>query len=177
MFSVCLCARLWYPSEVSLSLVGYSNFNFGSCKLDKKSTSRTCHLLRASLISCHNKKQACVALSTVEVEYIAVGSCCAESLWLKKQLSDFGLKLSIIPLFCDNTNAINLTKNLVQHSIIKHIEIRHHFIKDHVNNGDSEIQFVVSEKQLADLFIKPLDKERFNVLRTELGIIHLSSVI
>ena len=109
-------------------------------------------------------------------EYIAAGSCFAQSVWLKQQLSDFGLNLYRIPLFCDNTSVINLTRNPVQHSITKHIEIRHHFIKDHVNNGDCEIQFVVSEKQLADLFTKPLNKKRFNFLRTELGIIDLSSV-
>jgi len=99
MFSVCLCARfqakqkeshyvaakrilkylkgttevgLWYPSEVTLNLVGYSDSDFAGCKLDRKSTSGTCHLLGSSLISWHSKKQACVALSTAEVEYIVV---------------------------------------------------------------------------------------------------------
>jgi len=109
-----------------------------------------------------------VALSTAEAEYIAVGSCCAQTLWMKQQLSDFGLNLSKIPLLCDNTSAINLTKNPVQHSRTKHIEIRHHFIRDHVTNGDCEIQFVSTENQLANLFTKPLSKERFNFLRNEL---------
>jgi len=80
-------------------------------------------------------------------------------------------------LFCDNTSTINLTRNPVQHSRTKHIEIRHHFIRGHVNNGDCEIQFVVFKKQLVDLFTKPLNKERFNFLRTELGIIDLSNLI
>jgi len=71
---------LWYPSEVSLNLVGYSDFDFAGCKIDRKSTSGTCHTLRSSLISWHSKKQACVALSTAEAEYIAAGSCCAQSL-------------------------------------------------------------------------------------------------
>jgi len=85
---------------------------------------------------------------------------CSKSLD-KQQQSDFGLILSQIPLLCDNTSALNLTMNPVQHSKTKHIEIRHHFIRDHVNNGDYEIQFVNSENQLADLFTKPLNKERF----------------
>ena len=63
---------LWYPSEVTLNLVGYSDSDFAGCKLDRKSTSGTCHLLGSSLISWHSKKQACVALSTAEVEYIVV---------------------------------------------------------------------------------------------------------
>jgi len=66
-------------------------------------------------------------------------------------------------LFCDNTSAINLTKNLVQHSRTKHIEIRQHFIRDHVNNSDYEIQFVASEKQLADLFTKSLVNTQFRL--------------
>jgi len=84
--------------------------------------------------------------------------------------------LSKIALLCDNTSVINLTKNPVQPSRTKHIEIRHHFIRDHVNNGDCEIQFVSTENQLADLFTKPLNNEIFNFLRNELGIIDFKFV-
>ena len=138
MFVVCLCARyqanpkeshfkaakrilkylkgttnvgLWYPSYSLIHLIGYSDSDFAGCKLDRKSTSGTCHLLGSSLISWHSKKQACVALSTAEAEYIAARSCCAQILWLTQQLADFGLKISKVPLLCDNTSAINLTKN------------------------------------------------------------------
>jgi len=193
MFSVCLCSRyqakrilkylkgttnvgLWYPSKVSLNLVCYSDSDFAGCKLVRKSTSGAYHLLGSSLISWHSKKQACVALSTKEADCIAAGSCGAQSLWIKKQLSDCGLILYKIPLLCDNTSAINLTKNSMQHSSTKHIEIRHHFIRDHVNNGDCIIQFVASEKQIAYLFTKPLNKERFNFLWNELGIIDFKCV-
>jgi len=106
---------LWYPSEVSLNLIGYSDSDFAGCKIDRKSTSGMCHILGSSLISWHNKKQECVAQSTTEVEYIAAGSCYAQSLWIKQQLSNFGLSLSQIPLFCDNNSAINLNKNPIQH--------------------------------------------------------------
>jgi len=125
--------------------VGYSDSDFAGCKLDRKSTSGTCHLLGSSLISWHIKKQTCVALLTVGVEYITVGSCCIQILWIKQKLEDFGLKVSKVPLLCDNTSAINLTKKQVQHSRTKHIEIQHHFIPDHVSNGDCEIQFVATE--------------------------------
>jgi len=77
--------------------------------LNRKSSSGTCHLFEASLISWHNKKQVCVVLSTAEVEYIVVGSCCAQILWIKQQLEDSGLKLNNVPLLCDNTSTINLT--------------------------------------------------------------------
>jgi len=140
MFVVCLCARfqscpkeshlkaakrilkylkgsisvgLWYPSHSPIHLVGYSDSDFAGCKLDRKITNGTCHLLGSSLISWHIKKQACVALSTAGVEYIAAGSCCAQILWIKQQLEEFGLKINKVPLLCDNTSAINLTNNQV----------------------------------------------------------------
>ena len=74
------------------------------------------------LISWNIKKQACVALSTTEAEYIEVGHACAQSIWLKHQHMDYGVKLEKIPLYCDNTSAINLTKNPIQHSKTKDIE-------------------------------------------------------
>jgi len=151
MFVVCLCARyqsdpkeshynvakriwkylqgtkdvgLWYPGNVSLNLTGFSNSDFAGCKIDRKSTSGTCRMLGSILIYWHCKKQACVALSTVEAEYIATGSCCAQTLWLRQQLSDFGILLNKIPINCDNTSAINLSKNPVMHSRTKHIAKR-----------------------------------------------------
>jgi len=77
-----------------------------------------------------------VALSTAEAEYIADGHGCAQIIWLKHQLLDDGVRLSKVPLYCDNTSAINLTKNPIQHSKTKHIEIRHNFFRDHVQKGD-----------------------------------------
>jgi len=203
MFAVCLCARfqscpkeshlkatkrilkylkgttsigLWYPSHSPIHLVGYSESDFAGCNLDRKSTSGTCHLLGFSLISWHSKKQACVALSTAKAKYIAAGSCCAQILWIKQQLEDFGLKINKVPLLCDNTSAINMTKNQVQHFRTNHIEIRHHFIQDHINNGDCEIKFVSTESQLADIFTRPLSKDKFYSIRNELGIIDIHAL-
>ena len=135
--------------------------------MDRKNTSGTCHLHGSSLISWNSKKQACVALSTAEAEYIVVEHGCTQIIWLKHQLLDFCVRLSKVPLYCDNTSAINLTKNSIQHFKTKHIEIRHSFICDHVQKGDCEIKFVKTENQLADLFTKPLARDRFNKLRTE----------
>ena len=161
---------LWYPSHSSINLVRYSDFDFAECKLDRNSTSDTCHLLGA-IISWHSKKQACVALSTTEAEYIAAGSCWVQILWIKQQLENFRLMVNKVPLLCDNTSAINLTKNQIKYSRTKHIEIRHHFIRDHVSNEDCEIQFIEIDKQLAYIFTKPLPRERFFFLRNELGIL------
>jgi len=100
---------LWYPLRASPSLIGYSDSDYGGCKLDKKGTSGTCHLLGCSLVSWHSKKQACVVLSTTEVEYITTDNCCAHILWMKHQLEDYNIFLDHIPLKCDSTSAINLT--------------------------------------------------------------------
>ena len=78
-----------------------------------------------------------------------------------------------VPLYCDNTSAINLTKNPIQHSKTHHVEIRHHSIRDHVQKGDCEIKFVKTKIQLADLFKKSLANDRFNKPRTELGILDM----
>ena len=101
---------------------------------------------------------------------MATSSCCAQVLWLSHQLKDYGYEIKETPIFCDNTSAINLTKNPIQHSRTKHIEIRHHFIREHVNSGDVVLNFVKSEHQLADIFTKPLPEDRFNFICRELGL-------
>lgn len=200
MFSVCMCARfqscpkeshlksvkrilrylrgtskygLWYSKESDFSLVGYFDSDFVGCKSDKKRTSGTCHFFSNSLVSWHSKKQVFVALSTAEAEYVAAGNCCAQILWLKQQLLDFKVKLERIPIFCDNTSAINLTKNPVLHSRTKHIEIRHHFLRDHVEKGVVIFEHVESKNQLADIFTKPLAMEPFLNIRKELGVVDI----
>ena len=85
-------------------------------------------------------------MSTVEAEYIVAESCCTQILWIKQQLEDFGIKLNETPIRCDNTSAINLTKNLIQHSRSKYIEIRHHFIRKHVQNKDIILDYVCTKK-------------------------------
>ena len=116
---------------IIFELICYSDADFGGCKIDRKSTSGTCHFLGHSLVSWHSKKQNSVALSKAEAEYIATGLGCAQVLWMKQTLSDFGLTYSHVPIKCDNRSAISISKNPVQQSRTKHIEIRHHFLRDH----------------------------------------------
>ena len=98
---------------------------------------------------------------------------CAQVFWMKQTLSDFGLTYSHVPIKCDNTSAINLSKNPVQHSRTKHIEIRHHFLRDHAQKGDITLDFVRTEDQVADIFIKPLNENQFVNIRRQLGVISL----
>jgi hypothetical protein len=130
-------------------------------------------LLGRSLVSWTSKKQNSVALSTTEAEYIAAGACCTQILYMKQTLLDYGVVLEKVHLLCDNESAIKIANNPVQYSRTKHIDICHHFLRDHVAKGDIILEGVISEDQLADIFTKPLDKTRFCMLRNELHILDL----
>jgi hypothetical protein len=124
---------------VQFELVGYSDSDYAGCKVDRKRTSSGCQLLRCSLVSWSSKKQNSVALSTTEAEYILAGSFCAQLLWMKQTLLHYGVKFKEIPLLCDNESAIKIANNLVQHSRTKHIDIRHHFLRDQRAKGISRL--------------------------------------
>jgi transposase InsO family protein len=204
MLSVCMCARfqanpkechlmtvkrilryliytpylgLWYPKGSTFNLLGYSDSNYAGCKVDRKSTSGTYQFLGRSLVSWSSMKQNSVALSIAEAEYVAASACCAQLLWMRFALSDFGCKFSKIPLLCDNESAIKLANNPVKQSRIKHIDIRHHFLRDHETKGDIVLSHVSTDKQLADIFTKPLDEQRFCTLRSELNVLDSRNLV
>jgi hypothetical protein len=165
------CFGIWYPKGSTFDLIGYSDPDYVGCKVDRKSTSGSCQFLGRSLVSWSSKKQTSVALSTAEVEYVAAGQCCAQLLWMRQTLWDFGYNLSKVPLLCDNESAICLADNSIEHSRTKHIDIRHHFLRDHQQRGDINIYHISTENQLADIFTKPLDEKRFCRLRSELNVL------
>jgi hypothetical protein len=136
---------LWYPKGARFQLVGYSDSDYAGCKIHRKSTSGGCHLLGRSLVSWSSKKQNSVALSTVETEYITAGACCAQILYMKQTLLDYDVVLDKVPLLCDNKSAVKIANNPVQHSRTKHIDIRHHFLWDHVAKNDISLEGVRSE--------------------------------
>ncbi|GKA04225.1 hypothetical protein Tco_0677006 [Tanacetum coccineum] len=117
-----------------------------------------------------SKKQKSIAISSTKAEYIALSGCCAQILWMRLQLTDYGFQFNKIPLYCDNKSAIALCCNNIQHSRAKHIDVRYHFIKERVENGIVGLYFVQTEYQLADIYIKPLPRERFNFLIEKLGM-------
>jgi hypothetical protein len=141
MFSACMCARfqatprkvhlkvakiilrylkhtpyigLWYPKGAQFELIEYSDSDYAGCKVDRKSTFGCCQFLGRSLVSWSSKKQYSVALSTVEAEYISVSNCCAQLLWMKQTLLNYGVFFKNVPLMCDNDSAVKLATNLVQ---------------------------------------------------------------
>jgi hypothetical protein len=204
MLSVCMCARfqddpkevylravkrimrylvytakfgLWYPKGSTFDLRGYLDADWVGCKIDRKITSGTCQFLGRSLVSWASKKQNSVALSTAEAEYIAAGHCCAQLLWMRQTLRDYGYKLSKVPLLCDNESAICLADNPVEHSRTKHIAIRYHFLRDHQQRGYIEIAYVSTKEQLVDIFTKSLDEKTFTKLRNELNILDVGGLL
>jgi len=129
------------------------------------------HFLGLYLVSCATKKQHFVVISTAEAEYVAAASCCAQLLWIRQQLKDFSVDTGYIPIFCDITSVINIAKNLCQHKRTKHINIRHHFLRDNIEKGLISIYFCATDKQIADIFTKALSREQFERNRLELGMI------
>jgi hypothetical protein len=167
------CFGIWYPKGSTFDLIGYSDSDYAGCKVDRKSTSGTCQFLGRSLVSWRSKKQIYVALSTAEAKYVAARQCCVQLLWMRQTLWDFGYNLSKVPLLCDNESAIRLADNPIEHNRTKHIDIRHHFLRDHQQMGDIDIYHISTENQLADIFTKPLDEERFYKLHSELNVLDL----
>nr|GEY22008.1 retrovirus-related Pol polyprotein from transposon TNT 1-94 [Tanacetum cinerariifolium] len=136
---------LWYTKDSSFKLTGFSDADYAGCKDTFKSTSSGAQFLGEQLVSWSSKKQDCTALSTAKAEYVSLSAC-----------------------------SIAISPNPVQHSRTKHIAVRYHFIKEHVEKGTIELYFVKSDYQLADLFTKALPVDRFNYLVHRLGMRNLS---
>ncbi|GJY93572.1 retrovirus-related pol polyprotein from transposon TNT 1-94 [Tanacetum coccineum] len=165
---------LWYMKDSGFELTGFSDADYAGCKDTFKSTSGGAQFLGEKLVSWSSKKQDCTALSTAEAEYVSLSACCAQVLWMRTQLTDYGFHFNKIPIYCDSKSAIAISCNPVQHSRTKHIAVRYHFIKEHVEKGTIELYFVKTDYQLADLFTKALPPERFNYLVRRLGMRSLS---
>nr|GFA59123.1 retrovirus-related Pol polyprotein from transposon TNT 1-94 [Tanacetum cinerariifolium] len=144
--------------------------DYAGCKDTFKSTSGGAQFLGKKLMSWYSKKQDCISLLTVESEYVSQSACCAQVLWMRTQLTDYGYHFDKIPIYCDLKSAIAISCNPVQHSRTKHIAVRYHFIKEYVEKGSIELYFVKTDYQLADIFTNALPVDRFNYLVCRLGM-------
>ncbi|GJW07793.1 hypothetical protein Tco_1570216 [Tanacetum coccineum] len=170
--ATCLCARYQAkPTEKHLKEVKrifrylQGTVNMGLCGTQ---------FLGEKLVSWSSKKQDCTSLSTVEAEYVSLSACCAQILWIRTQLTDYGFHFNKIPIYRDSKSSIALSYNSVQHSRTKHIAIYYHFIKEHVKKGTIELYFVKTDYQLAGLITKALPVDQFNYLVRLLGLRSLS---
>ncbi|GJW26900.1 retrovirus-related pol polyprotein from transposon TNT 1-94 [Tanacetum coccineum] len=131
---------LWYSKDTGFELTAFSDSDHASC------------------------------LDSPEVEYVSLSACCAQVLWLRTQLTDYGFHFDKIPMYCDSKATIAISCNPIQHSRTKHIDVIYHFIKEQVKKGIVELFFVRTEYQLADLFTKALPEDRFKYLVRRLGM-------
>ncbi|GJU47381.1 retrovirus-related pol polyprotein from transposon TNT 1-94 [Tanacetum coccineum] len=161
---------LWYPKGTGIETVVYADSDHAGDYVDRKSTSGICTFVGCCLTSWFSKKQTALAISTTEAEYISAGKACQQALWMKQALIDYDVRLDDVPIMCNNKGTIDLSKNLVQHSHTKHIEIRHHFLRDNVQKGHISIKKVLSVDNIVDILTKPLKRESFNYLRLGLGM-------
>ncbi|GJR47158.1 retrovirus-related pol polyprotein from transposon TNT 1-94 [Tanacetum coccineum] len=161
---------LWYPKDSSIALIAFADADHAGCQDTRRITSGSIQLLGDRLVSWSFKRQKSIAISSTEAEYIGLSGCCAQVLWMRSQLTDYGFGFNKIPMYHDNKNAFALCCNNVQHSRSKHIDIRFHFIKEHVENGVIVFYFVNTEYQLVDIFTKSLGRERNEFLINKLGM-------
>ncbi|GJS02898.1 retrovirus-related pol polyprotein from transposon TNT 1-94 [Tanacetum coccineum] len=162
---------LCYPKDTGFKLTAFSDSNRAGCLDSRKSTSGGIHFLGGDkLVSWSSKKQECTSMYSAEAEYVSLSACCAQVLWLRTQLTDYGFRFDKIPMYCDSKAAIAISCNPVHHSRTKHINVRYHFIKEQVEKGIVELFFVGTEYQLADMFTKALSEDRFKYLVRRLGM-------
>ncbi|GJV24480.1 putative ribonuclease H-like domain-containing protein [Tanacetum coccineum] len=158
MFAVCACAR-----DSPFELETFSDSDYAGASLDRKSTTGGCQFLGRRLISWQCKKQTIMANSTTEAEYVAAAHCCGQVLWIQNQMMDYGFNFMNTKIHIDNESTICVVKNLVYHSRTKHIEIRHHFIRDCYEKRLIDVLKIHTDSNVADLLTKGFDVTRISM--------------
>ncbi|GJT24498.1 hypothetical protein Tco_0894435 [Tanacetum coccineum] len=164
---------LWYPKDSPFQLEAYSDSDYAGSHGDRKSTTGGCQFLGRRLISWQCKKQTIVATSSTEAEYVAAASCCAQVLWIQNQLLDYGFNFMNTKIFIDNQSTICIVKNPVFHQRTKHIEIRHHFIRDANEKNLIQVLKIHTDENVADLLTKAFDGPRFEYLVVHIGMVDM----
>lgn len=163
---------LWYPKDNNFTLHAYTDVDWVGDMDERKSTSGGAFFLGRRLVSWMSKKQEAISLSTIEVEYIAAANNCTQVLWMKQMLKDIRIVFEEpVTIFCDDSSAISISKNLMLHSKTKHISIKFHFLREKVNENKVKLEFVSSKYQIANIFTMPLPKDTFEYLREKLWVI------
>ncbi|GKA96507.1 retrovirus-related pol polyprotein from transposon TNT 1-94, partial [Tanacetum coccineum] len=171
VFVVCMCARYQAkPTEKHLHAVKrIFRYLRGTINMGLWYSKDSCIALTAFADADHVDCQDTRRSTSGKAEYIALSGCCAQILWMRSQLTYYGLGFNKIPLYCDNKSAIAFCNN-IQHSRSKHIDIRYHFIKKKVENGVVELYFVTTKYEMADIFTKVLGREILDFLINKLGM-------
>ena len=157
--------------------IGYSDSDWAGDQDDRKSTSGYIFQSASGAISWRSKKQDCVALSTAEAEYVALSSATQEAVWLRKLATDLGdPPQEPTTVYEDNQSAIAMSKNPQFHGRAKHIDIKHHYVREQVNSGSVKLVYCPTNEMTADMFTKGISREQFNRLRTKAGIVRMDKL-
>nr|GEX67918.1 putative reverse transcriptase, RNA-dependent DNA polymerase [Tanacetum cinerariifolium]GEY36301.1 putative reverse transcriptase, RNA-dependent DNA polymerase [Tanacetum cinerariifolium] len=148
---------LWYPEDSPFNLEAYFNSDYAKAGLDRKSTTGGCQSLGKRLILWQCKKQTIITNSTTEAEYVAAVNCCRQVIWIQNQLLDYGFNLMNTKIYIDNESTICIVKNPVFYYKTKHIEIRHHFIRDSYEKKLIQVIRIHTDKNVAELLTKAFD--------------------
>ncbi|GJS45456.1 putative ribonuclease H-like domain-containing protein [Tanacetum coccineum] len=196
MFAVCACARfqvtpkvshlhavkrifrylkgqpklgLWYPRDSPFDLEAFLDSDYAGASLDRKSTTGGCQFLGKRLISWQRKKQTMVANSTTKAGYVAAANCCRQVLWIQNQMLAYRFNFMNTKIYIDNESTICIVKNPVFHSKTKHIEIRHHFIRDSYEKKLIQVIKIHTDHNVTDLLTKAFDVSRKAKRTTEIS--------
>ena len=139
---------------------------------DRKNTSGGSLFLDRRLVTWTSKNQSCTSQSTAEAEYVVAAINYTNIVWIKHLFKGMGEEITkLVILYCDNTIAINISKNSVMHAKTTHIAIKYHYVRELVEDKEVKMEYVNSKEQIADIFTKPLPKDAFEYLRVKLGVI------
>ena len=162
---------LYDGSKATNSFIGYSDVYWAGDLDERKSTSGYVFQKSNAAITWRSKKQSCVALLTAEAEYMALASSTPEAVWLRQPLSDLKNKpTGPMVILEDNQAAIGMAKNAQYHGRAKHIDIKYHFIREHVANAAVKLEYCRTEEMIAGIFTKGLSAVQFTKLRKMLGV-------
>jgi len=148
---------LWYPKSSTLTVIAYSDVDWAGSMGDRKSTSGNEFFMGDCVLSWLCKNQSSISLSTAEVEYIVAADCCTQILWMKEALKDVNIEnKQPITIFCDNTSAISLSKNLVMQPKTKNIPIKYHFLCEQVVEQNIKLEYINTKDNIVDILTKTL---------------------
>ncbi|CAL1682484.1 unnamed protein product [Lasius platythorax] len=164
--------KLKFCINANTNIVGFSDADWANDQDSRKSITGSVFLGNGAAISWHSKRQRTVALSTVEAEYVALAFTCQEALWLRELIRETEPWKDVEPieLFCDNNGAICLTKNAALSQRTKHIDVRHHFVRESVENKKVTIKHLSTDEMIADMLTKPLARNKYECYVKRLGL-------
>nr|GEW25646.1 retrovirus-related Pol polyprotein from transposon TNT 1-94 [Tanacetum cinerariifolium] len=160
---------LRYLKDAGFDLTEFLDADHVECLDTRIRTSGGIQFFSEKLVSWMPKKHDCTSMSTAEAEFITLFVSCAQVMWMRTQVKDYGFNYNK-PLYCAFESAIVISCNPVQHSRTKHINVCYHFIKEHVERGIVELHFFRTEYQLADMFMKAPSQDRFEHLAKQIGM-------